>query len=28
MNATAKAMIVVRQLWHVSGCLQVLRGEL
>jgi len=26
MNATAKAMWAVRQLWHIAGCLLVL-GE-
>jgi len=27
MNATAKAMIHVRQLWYLSGCLLVLEGR-
>lgn len=26
MNATERAMIVVRQLWYIAGCLQLLRG--
>ncbi|KAF1016206.1 MAG: hypothetical protein GAK31_01695 [Stenotrophomonas maltophilia] len=26
MNATAKAMIAVRQLWYLAGCLLVLKG--
>jgi len=26
MNATERAMILVCQLWHIAGCLQLLRG--
>jgi len=26
MNATAKAMIHVRQIWNLAGCLLVLKG--
>lgn len=26
MNATAKAMIHVRQIWYLAGCLLVLKG--
>lgn len=26
MDATAKAMIIVRQLWYVTGCLMLLKG--
>jgi len=26
MNATEKAMLAVRSLWFIAGCLQLLRG--
>jgi len=26
MNATERGMIVVRQIWYIAGCLQLLRG--
>jgi hypothetical protein len=26
MNATAKAMLIVRQIWHIAGCQQLLQG--
>jgi len=26
MNATEKAMLSVRSLWFIAGCLQLLRG--
>lgn len=26
MNATEKAMLAVRSIWFIAGCLQLLRG--
>ena len=27
MNATERAMIIVRQLWYIAGCLQLIGGR-